>query len=202
MTRARILDAAWGLLGQRGAGISLAAIASKAGVSRQAVYLHFGDRTGLFVAVGEHIDVTFGRDRLREHVFGAPSGVEALRRWVDTMSWYNGRIDSITRILEAGQGQDEALAAVWQDRMAGRRGHVRRIVERIAAEGQLSAGWTVAGAGDLVYSLTLPGAWRVMTEVIGWSEERWASDVWGWLERTLLPMAPVPTERSLRRPAT
>ena len=86
-TRRRILDAAWTLLEERGIGIRIADIADKAGVSRQAVYLHFGDRSKLFVALGDYIDISFGRDRLRAHVFGAPTGVESLRRWVQTMSW-------------------------------------------------------------------------------------------------------------------
>ena len=85
-TRTSILEAAWALLEERGTGIRIADIAAKAGVSRQAVYLHFGDRDSLFVGLGDHIDVSFGRDRLRAHVFGAPTAVESLRRWVQTMS--------------------------------------------------------------------------------------------------------------------
>ena len=116
-TRKRILDAAWELLEEQGVGIRLADVAARAGVSRQAVYLHFGDRSGLFVAVGDHIDLSFGRDRLRKNVFGAPSGVEGLRRWVETMSWYTAKIDSVSRIIESGQHDDEALAAVWNARI-------------------------------------------------------------------------------------
>lgn len=185
-TRTRILDAAWELLEEQGVGIRLADVAARAGVSRQTVYLHFGDRTGLFVAVGDHIDVSFGRDRLREHVFGAPSGVESLRRWVGTMSWYNAKIDSVSRILESRAGADEALAAMEKDRLTGRRGHVLRIIERIAREGQLADGWTVEEAVDLAYALTLPGIWRVLTSVLGWSKERYAEDLMRLLEKSLL----------------
>ena len=155
-TRRRILDTAWALLEERGTGVRIADIAAKAGVSRQAVYLHFGDRTSLFVALGDHVDVSFGRDRLRAHVFGAPTGVESLRRWVQTMSWYTAKIDTVSRILELAAESDEALAAVWKDRMTGRRGHVRRIAERIAAEGQLADGWTAEAAADLIFAVTLP----------------------------------------------
>ena len=185
-TRRRILDAAWALLEERGSGIRLADIADRAGVSRQAVYLHFGDRVSLFVAVADHIDVSFGRDRLREHVFGAPTGLESLRRWVDTMSWYTAKIDSVTRVLELAGESDEALAAAWRDRMTGRRGHVRRIVGRIVAEGQLADGWTVEAATDLVLAVTLPGPWRVFTSVFGWSTERYAADITGMLEQALV----------------
>jgi AcrR family transcriptional regulator len=155
-------------------------------VSRQAVYLHFGDRVSLFVALGDYIDVSFGRDQLRAHVFGAPTGVESLRRWVQTMSWYTAKIDSVSRIAELAAESDEALAAAWRDRMTGRRGHVRRIAERLAAEGQLADGWTVEAAADLIFSVTLPGPWRVLTTVVGWSEERYADDITSMLERALV----------------
>ena len=185
-TRRRILDTAWALLEERGTGVRIADIAAKAGVSRQAVYLHFGDRTSLFVALGDHVDVSFGRDRLRAHVFGAPTGVESLRRWVQTMSWYTAKIDTVSRILELAAESDEALAAVWKDRMTGRRGHVRRIAERIAAEGQLADGWTAEAAADLIFAVTLPGPWRVLTSVVGWSNERYADVITGLLELSLL----------------
>lgn len=185
-TRRRILDTAWALLEERGTGVRIADIAAKAGVSRQAVYLHFGDRTSLLVALGDHVDVSFGRDRLRAHVFGAPSGVESLRRWVQTMSWYTAKIDTVSRILELAAESDEALAAVWKDRMTGRRGHVRRIAERIAAEGQLADGWTAEAAADLIFAVTLPGPWRVLTSVVGWSNERYADEITGLLELSLL----------------
>jgi AcrR family transcriptional regulator len=185
-TRKRILDAAWALLEERGTGIRIADIADEAGVSRQAVYLHFGDRSSLFVALGDYVDVTFGRDRLRDHVFGARTGVESLRRWVQTMSWYTAKIDSVSRILELAAESDDALAAAWSDRMTGRRGHVRRISDRIAAEGRLADGWTADTAADLIFTVTLPGTWRVLTSVAGWSNERYARDITRLLERSLL----------------
>jgi AcrR family transcriptional regulator len=185
-TRRRILDAAWALLEERGSGIRIADIAAEAGVSRQTVYLHFGDRVSLFVALGDHIDVSFGRDRLRAHVFGAPTGVESLRRWVETMSWYTAKIDSVSRIVELAAESDEALAAAWKDRMTGRRGHVRRIADRLAADGQLVDGWTAEAATDLIFTVTLPGPWRVLTAVVGWSKERYVDEITGLLARALL----------------
>jgi AcrR family transcriptional regulator len=196
-TRRRILDAAWALLEELGTGIRIADIAAKAGVSRQAVYLHFGDRASLFVALGDHIDVSFGRDDLRRHVFGAPTGAESLRRWVQTMSWYTAKIDSVSRILELGADSDEALGAVWSDRMTGRRGHVHRIAERIKAEGRLADGWTAEAAADLIFTVTLPGPWRVLTSVLGWSEHRYAEEITGLLERSLLAHGAVPRTASI-----
>ena len=138
------------------------------------------------MALANHIDVSFGRDRLREHVFGASTGFESLHRWVETMSWYTAKIDSVTRVLELAGESDEALAAAWRDRMTGRRGHVRRIIDRIAADGQLAKGWTAEAASDMVFAVTLPGPWRALTSVFGWSTERYAAEITSMLERALL----------------
>lgn len=177
-TRQRILEATWELLEEPGAAVTLADAARRAGVSRQALYLHFGDRSGLLVALVDHIDERLGRDELREYVHGAPTGVEGLRRWVEAMSWYTAKIDRVTQVLEAGQHRDQALAAAWRNRMEGRRAHIRRITERIGAEGSFAAGWSIDVAVDLIYAFTMPGPWRELTRELRWEPEQYAEHVW------------------------
>ena len=172
-TRCRILQAAWELLEQQGAAVRLVDVAGKAGVSRQAVYLHFGDRSGLLVALVEFMDVSLGAVQLRAHIHGGATGVESLRRWIQTMSWYTAKIDRVTQVLESSQYQDEALAAAWRDRMGRRQMHIRSIVERIAAEGGLAEGWSVDAAVDLIYVITMPGPWRELTRELGWTAEQY-----------------------------
>ena len=168
-TRERILKAAWDLLEDRG-DVHLAEVAARAGVSRQAVYLHFGDRVGLLVALVDHIDVSLGSSELRQSIFSASDGVESLRRWVETMSWYTAKIDAACRVLECGQYRDEALAAAWRNRMGRRRDDlVGWIVQRIAREGRLAPGWSATAAADLVYVVTMPAVWRELTHELDWS---------------------------------
>lgn len=185
-TRDSILKATWGLLEERGSDLTVADAAERAGVSRQAMYLHFGDRSGLLVALVDHIDTSFGSEQLRTEVFGAPTGVESLRRWVETMSWYTAKIDAVTQMLEGAQYEDEALGAAWRNRMDRRQDMLRSLTERIAGEGHLAEGWTTAEAADLIYVITMPGPWRELTRQVGWTEERYAQLVWRILEQSLL----------------
>lgn len=185
-TRRRILQATWELVEEPEAVVTLTRAAAGAGVSRQAVYLHFGDRSGLLVALLDHIDQSFGRDDLREYVHGAPTGVEGLRRWIETMSWFTAKIDRVAQVFETRKYRDEAMAAAWRDRMDGRRKHVRRITERIGAEGALAEGWSVDRAVDLIYAFTMPGPWRELTRELGWKPEQYAAHVWKLMERGLL----------------
>jgi AcrR family transcriptional regulator len=185
-TRERILTATWELLEERG-DVRLAEVAGRSGVSRQAVYLHFGDRVGLLVALVDHIDLALGSLTLRQAVFDAPDGVESLRRWVETMSWYTAKIDAVSRVLECGQYHDEALAAAWRNRMSRRRDDlVGWIVKRIAREGRLAPGWSVKTAADLVYVVTMPASWRELTNALGWSHKAYARHVTRMLQAAFL----------------
>ncbi|MCA9734998.1 helix-turn-helix transcriptional regulator, partial [candidate division KSB1 bacterium] len=67
-TRTRILEVTWHLMEQqRGQGVRLADVAAAAGVSRQAVYLHFGSRTELMIATTAYVDEVKGlNDRLQQ----------------------------------------------------------------------------------------------------------------------------------------
>ena len=56
-----MLDAAWQQVSERGtADVTIPQIASAAGVTRQLVYLHFGNRAGLLTAMARHRDESSG----------------------------------------------------------------------------------------------------------------------------------------------
>lgn len=173
-TRHRILLATWEVIEEIGAEIRISDVAKRAGVSRQAIYLHFGDRAGLLLALVAFMPESLGFQDLLAHVFAAESGVEMLRRAVALHSNYSAKIDSVARVLEAAQYQDAALGAAWRDRMKRSRVAHRTIIERIAAEGHLAEGWTVDEAADLFYTVTMQGPWRELTHELGWSPEQYA----------------------------
>lgn len=185
-TRQGILQGTWDLINEKGAGVTVADAAKRAGVSRQAVYLHFGDRSGLLVALVDYIDLSHGSADMRSHIFGAPSGVESLRRWVETMSWYTAKIDSVTLLLEENQHRDQAMRAAWRNRMDRRQAMILTLVERIAGEGRLAHDWSVAEASEFIYVATMPAPWRELTTELGWSADQYSSNVWRVLSHSLL----------------
>lgn len=185
-TRRRILDATRELVEAAGAGVRLADVASRAGVSRQAVYLHFGDRARLMLALVDDIDERAGAAGVRADILGQPTGVDALRRWVEVLSRYTATIDRVAEVLERATGQDEALAAAWRDRMGRRQMMARAIVARIAQEGDLHPAWSQADAAELAYAVTMPGPWRELTHELGWDTRRYSVRVFGLLAGSLL----------------
>lgn len=158
-TRARILDAAWRLVEEQGAGVTMAAVARAAGVSRQAVYLHFSARSRLFIALIDHINQRIDLDAWLRPVREAPSGRVALERMIAAHAGYHDRISGAARVLDAARHDDPEVAAAWDDRMSLRLEDHRRIVRRIAEEEGLAPGWDVESAGRLFYTLTLPWVW-------------------------------------------
>jgi AcrR family transcriptional regulator len=82
-TRSRILESARALLMKRqGANVSMEEIGRKAGVSRQAVYLHFADRGDLFVALVQYVDEKRGLADEVERLRNAPQGSQRCRQWL------------------------------------------------------------------------------------------------------------------------
>ena len=68
-TRTRILEATWRLLEKRcGQGVRMSDIAKEAGVSRQAVYLHFESRKELIIATTKYVDEVKSLKRVIEEL--------------------------------------------------------------------------------------------------------------------------------------
>mgnify|MGYP003877304651 CR=1 FL=1 len=82
-TAARIVAAARALLeAPEPAGLRMSDIAAAAGVSRQAVYLHFRSRAELLIAVTHAIDRDLGLDARLAESRAATTGEERLSAWV------------------------------------------------------------------------------------------------------------------------
>jgi AcrR family transcriptional regulator len=185
-TRRRVLHATWELVEEQRATPTLARVADRAGVSRQALYLHFGDRAGLLVALVRFMDERLELDDAAAHVRHAPDGPEALKRLVHAVAGFAATVDPVAQVLEAEQHEDASVRAAWRDRMRGRQTMVRSIIEQIEAEGRLAGGWDVETASELCYTLTMPGVWRELTQELGWGTQQYADNLWRLLRDSLL----------------
>src|SRR5262245_19637847 len=114
-TRARVLDAAWERVRQHGpAAVSVKDIAAAAGVSRQLVYFHYGNRAGLLTAMARHHDEAFGREVVE--AFRLP-GIAALEALLRAWCAYLPDILPVARALEAALVTGDEGGTAWRDRM-------------------------------------------------------------------------------------
>jgi AcrR family transcriptional regulator len=170
-TRRRILDVTRELLVERGSAIRLQEVAERAGVSRQALYLHFGDRRGLILALVRHMDETLELDELLAHVYAADTGSQLLERAMRLCTEFWAKVAPVAGVLSASE--DEALRAAWRDRMAYRQRTFRRMAEQLAERGELAPSWNVEDASDLLFAVTHLDSWRELTEQRGWDDDHY-----------------------------
>ncbi len=188
-TRSRILDATWKLVAEQGARFKLSEVANQASVSRQAVYLHFGDRVGLLVSLVQHMDDNLDLSQSLAGVHAAADGkslIEAAMR-LNTTFW--AQVLPIAQVLESAQHDDDALGAAWRDRMRFRRGAFRSMVATLAERGELDSGWTIEDAGETLYGVAHFDTWRELVVELGWSDDHYVESMTRLLGRALLTRA-------------
>src|SRR5215218_4952425 len=141
-TRTRILEATWRLMvGRNGRGVRMRDVAEEAGVSRQAVYDHFGSRAELMVATARYGDEVRGLEGRLAGYRAARGGVERLEAFVEFWGNYVPEIHGIARAMLAARENDEAVAAAWDDRMGVVHEACRNIIEALHRDGTLAPGW-------------------------------------------------------------
>lgn len=184
-TRERILSAARTLLEAGDLDAGLERVAKAAGVSRQAIYLHFGSRPALLLALVDFVDESEGLAGLSAEVRGAPSGVEALDRLVRMNALYEPRIRAVTLAHDIARRRDPDLEAAWQDRMRRRRSLYADVVNRLEDEKALAGALSPREAVDLIWALLGPRVHEDLVVDRGWSRKRYEARL-GTLLRTAL----------------
>jgi AcrR family transcriptional regulator len=154
-TRRRLLDAARQLLEEHGPyGAGMQEIARAAGLTRQSVYLHFGSKTGLLLALVEHVDADRDVAERVERLWEEPSALAALESVGQLAAWTNPEVHRIAMALDAARRWDSAFEAAWQDRMSRRLARYRRLTGWLKRDKALGSGWTASDAASLIWSLT------------------------------------------------
>ena len=175
-TRSKILDCAHRLLVERGYyGVGLEEVARDAGVSRQAVYLHFKSKAELLVATIQHYDEMLGVPEILRPLREAKTALEALDAGVAAYAAIEPQIYGLASVVYSARRSDEAAEAVWQDRMAFRRENIRRSIDRLQEEGLLAKGWTVPDGADFVWALLSLHTYEYLVVERGWSIEQFMS---------------------------
>jgi AcrR family transcriptional regulator len=185
-TRAEILDAAWDLVSGKGADVSVAEIAKAAGITRQSVYLHFGTRGGLLVALVRRADERFAiHDKLLAVLQIEDPGQRldhAIKVW---LAFLPG-ILPVARDLIRLRDTDRDAAGAWDDRMAALRDWLLQLTRSLKSDGALAPEWTPEDARDYLWARTSIQAWDLLVGECGWTQEKAESVLSGSLLAELL----------------
>lgn len=184
-TRAAILDAARVLFEADGYhSVGLETVARLAGVSRQAIYLHFSSKADLVAALHQRIneqDVAPAMAR----VWSSRSARSGLDAFVAASAEAIPRILNIADAL-APPRQDTDLTATWEPPLEGRYADCLRMGEWLARDGVLAAGVTARDAADVLWMMASMPSYALLVVQRGWTPQRWTRWVRTALHRDLL----------------
>src|SRR5260221_8367023 len=152
-TRERILIETWHLMEKRqGQGVRLEDIAQAAGISRQAVYLHFGSRSGLMIATVRYVDEILGVAERIQTTITQQTGIGALEAYVVFWANYIPEIYGLAKALLIARESDEAAAAAWGDRMDALYGGCLFTVQSLERDGVLAPEWECYEDTDIFWA--------------------------------------------------
>jgi len=186
-TRTRILEATWRLMEQRyGQGVSMSDIAEAAGISRQAVYLHFASRTELMIATTNYVNDVKGLDERLRQFQAATNGSELLQTCVEIWGNFIPEIYGLAKALMMTRDTDAATAAAWNGCMSGLRDVCRETIEALAREGILAPEWSVDDAIEMFLTIISIHNWEQLTMECGWSTAQYTDRMKALLQRTFI----------------
>ena len=164
----------------------MAQIAREAGISRQAVYLHFETRTELLAALVRHVDEVHGFEDMLRKCERAPDGCSALWALIGAWGGYVARITDVARAMKAASATDQDAALAFGERMRGFTRVCARFVARLEAEGTIADDWSPSDAADFLATLLSIGNWQELVEERGWSRKRYVGAMRRCVGQTLL----------------
>jgi AcrR family transcriptional regulator len=185
-TRTRILEATRRLMEERrGLSVRMKDVADVAGVSRQAVYDHFGSRANLILATTHYVDRLRRLDERKRPFDAARTGLARLETYIEFWGAYIPEIYGLAQALMADRNTDPAAAAAWDDRMAAVRGSCAIIVESLRKDQTLREGWADEEATDFLWTLLSIRNWESLTIDCGWTQEQYVRRIHETAKRAL-----------------
>lgn len=174
------------MLAEQGADVSMLDIAKAVGVSRQAVYLHFGTRGGLLMALVKRADERF---EVREDFFKAfntTSPADRLDACLGVWLAFVPKILPVAKDLIRLRATDPDASAAWEDRMSDLRSWLRQLIESLQAEGALASSWTIEAATDYLWIASSVQVWDLLVVERNWEPDRAAAILRASISKVLL----------------
>ena len=183
-TRASLLEAAWKRL-EQGDEAKLEDVGHDVGVSRQAVYLHFGSRGGMLLALVAYIDEKLGLHQQIRATQALADPVEQLEATLRMTASYEPKIHGVAMALFRLAAADADVRAAIDDRMQHRRRGIAQIVKRLSSTSRLREEWSVGEIADALWEASAPYSYEALVVERDWKPARFAEWL-VWLARSFL----------------
>ncbi len=190
-TKTRILQASLKLLeADDGKDVRMSDIAREAGVSRQALYLHFATRVDLLIATTLYLDEVKGSDDRLVPSRTATSGLARLDAFVEAWGHYIPEVYPVAKALLAMKDTDEAAAAAWNKRMQDMREGCEAAVRALDKDTYLDPSLTIEQATDILWTLLSVRNWEQFTRDCAWPQADYVKTLKALARKVLLKELP------------
>ena len=178
-TRTQILDAARAMFEEFGYhGASLGAVANRAGVSRQAIYLHFPSKAELLTALHLHIFATDVVPVLERHpITDTMTALDALDAMIAVDVEVASKVWRIHEALAIARRQHPEVEQTLRPREEEHYGELLDLGRRLERDGALPPSIRAGTFADMLWGLVNVGTYRSLVIERGWSLDqyrRWA----------------------------
>jgi AcrR family transcriptional regulator len=188
-TRRQIVAAARHLFVEYGyTGATIEAIAQAAGVAPETIFATFGSKRAI---LAELINVSVGGDD-RPLPLLQRSGPQAVLQETDParqvqlfaedISTILERVAPVFEIMRAAAKTEPDIADLLKNLLAERLRNLTVVAQRLAAHAALRAELTVEQAAEIIWTITSPEVFNLLTIDRKWSRERYVQ----WLSETLI----------------
>jgi len=148
-------------------------IAKAAGLSRQAVYLHFPARAELLIATTKYLDEVNHVDERLVASRTAATGIERLSAFIDMWGNYIPEIYGVGKALIAMKDADEAAMVAWTGRMQAVRHGCAAAIKDLKVDGHLAAEYSVKQATDILWAMLSVENWEQYRHDCRWSQKQY-----------------------------
>ncbi len=155
----------------RGKGVRVGDIAKRAGITRQALYLHFGTRSELLIAATLYLDELNNTEERLLASRTAKTGLGRLDAYIEAWGSYIPVIHGAARALMTMQDTDEAAAQAWNGRMQAMKHGCQAAVDALNDDGLLSL--DADEATDILWTMLSVRNWEQLRMECGWSQEKY-----------------------------
>lgn len=177
-TRTKILKATLNLLeAGKGKGVRMTDIAKAAGISRQAVYLHFESRADLFIETTLYMDRLKDTDARLAPSRAARTGIDRLDAFVDAWTSYIPEIYPMARAMLILKETDSEAEKAWSQRMEDMREGCEAAIDALARDKNLSGAMPPKQATDFLWTLLSIRNWEHLTQDCGWPQKRYRQHI-------------------------
>jgi AcrR family transcriptional regulator len=157
--------------------VRMSDIAKTAGISRQALYLHFPNRADLLVATTRHIDAVKDIDARLAASRTATGGIERLEAYVAAWGDYIPQIHGVAMALMSLQDHDAEARIAWAGRETAMREGCAAAINALQRDGTLTPALSPNAATDLLWTLLSVRNWDRLVQDCGWSQTRYIAQM-------------------------